>query len=279
MKLNGKKIAFLGDSITEGVGTSGCPNRFCDLIEEATGAECLNYGISGTRIAIQTRPSEPSSFDRYFSSRVDDMDTDADIIFVFGGTNDFGHGDAPFGCMEDRTPVTFYGGLHDLFVRLIERYPGKPIVIATPLHRLGETCINGECKPKEVGTLLDYVQAIRRITPSLCLICLQSPVYNRVLICCEKSICQTAFIRTMRDIVSWRRRSSPFLKHAECWGDARGARVWEHCCLIYSEHIKRCLGLVCPGAGGRQTGSTTGGQKNGWNRRFLCSMTVKRELV
>ena len=48
MKLNGKKIAFLGDSITEGVGTSGCPNRFCDLIEEATGAECLNYGISGT---------------------------------------------------------------------------------------------------------------------------------------------------------------------------------------------------------------------------------------
>lgn len=134
-----------------------------DLIEEATGAECLNYGISGTRIAIQTRPSEPSSFDRYFSSRVDDMDTDADIIFVFGGTNDFGHGDAPFGCMEDRTPVTFYGGLHDLFVRLIERYPGKPIVIATPLHRLGETCINGECKPKEVGTLLDYVQAIRRV--------------------------------------------------------------------------------------------------------------------
>ena len=163
MKLNGKKIAFLGDSITEGVGTSGCPNRFCDLIEEATGAECLNYGISGTRIAIQTRPSEPSSFDRYFSSRVDDMDTDADIIFVFGGTNDFGHGDAPFGCMEDRTPVTFYGGLHDLFVRLIERYPGKPIVIATPLHRLGETCIYGECKPKEVGTLLDYVQAIRRV--------------------------------------------------------------------------------------------------------------------
>ena len=65
--------------------------------------------------------------------------------------------------MEDRTPVTFYGGLHDLFVRLIERYPGKPIVIATPLHRLGETCINGECKPKEVGTLLDYVQAIRRV--------------------------------------------------------------------------------------------------------------------
>ncbi len=37
------------------------------------------------------------------------MDNDADIIIVFGGTNDFGNGDAPFGEMSDRTPYTFYG--------------------------------------------------------------------------------------------------------------------------------------------------------------------------
>lgn len=163
MNLAGKKINFLGDSITEGVGTSGYPKRYCDLIAIACGAECRNYGISGTRIAVQKMPSDPPSFDLYFSSRVESMDADADVIFVFGGTNDFGHGDAPFGCMEDRTPETFYGGLHDLYTRLVDRYSGKLIVIATPLHRLGENSRNGERKPNDAGSLRDYVQAIRQV--------------------------------------------------------------------------------------------------------------------
>lgn len=163
MDLRGKKINFLGDSITEGVGTSGYPRRYCDLIANTCGAECRYYGISGTRIAVQMTPSDPTSFDLYFSSRVAGMDADADVIFVFGGTNDFGHGDAPLGCMADRTPATFYGGLHDLYTRLIDRYPDKLIVIATPLHRLGEESITGEAKPAPVGSLRDYVQAIREV--------------------------------------------------------------------------------------------------------------------
>lgn len=157
MNLSGKKINFLGDSITEGAGTSGYPHRFCDLISAASGAECRNYGIGGTRIAIQKTPSEEPIFDLYFASRVDSMDADADIIFVFGGTNDYGHGDAPLGTMADRTADTFYGALHDLYRRLIERYTGKLIVIATPLHRLGE-----ENKMAN-GVLKDYVDAIREV--------------------------------------------------------------------------------------------------------------------
>lgn len=34
--------------------------------------------------------------------RVDEMDDDADIVIVFGGTNGYGHGDAPMEDFESR---------------------------------------------------------------------------------------------------------------------------------------------------------------------------------
>ena len=139
MELKGKKINFLGDSITEGVGASSPDKCFVSVFAEKTGAICRNYGIGGSRIAKQKVPSENPRHDMYFSSRVEDMDADADIIVVFGGTNDYGHGDAPIGEFTDRTPDTFYGGLHYLMSGLIEKYPEAVIVFATPLHRGGDT--------------------------------------------------------------------------------------------------------------------------------------------
>ena len=46
------------------------------------------------------------------------------MIFVFGGTNDYGHGDAPLGKQGDNDPLTFYGALYDLYQRLLKKYPG-----------------------------------------------------------------------------------------------------------------------------------------------------------
>lgn len=164
MELKGKKINFLGDSITYGAKTSGEEKRFSNLIAQRYGAICNNYGIGGTRIARQKTPSAKSYADRDFCSRVDEMDDDADIIIVFGGTNDFGNGDAPLGEMSDRTPYTFYGALHTLYTKLTEKYPGKQIVILTPLHRWNENNKRGEGgKTEDVGTLKDYVEAIRDV--------------------------------------------------------------------------------------------------------------------
>ena len=64
------------------------------------GAEVKNYGISGTRIAKQTHKSENERWDMDFLSRVDIMDENADVIVVFGGTTDFGHGDSKIGNMK-----------------------------------------------------------------------------------------------------------------------------------------------------------------------------------
>ena len=163
MELKGLKINFLGDSITEGVGTSAPEYRYVDRIAAQTGAICRNYGISGTRFARQSKPSDPASFDLDFCRRALEMDADADIVVVFGGTNDFGHSDAPFGTFDDRTPDTFCGATHTLARTLIERYPRAEIVFITPLHRLNENCPTGDNKPKPVGTLKEYVDAIRRI--------------------------------------------------------------------------------------------------------------------
>ena len=58
MELKGKKIAFLGDSITEGCGTSSIDKTFWSIIAQRTGAECFGYGIGGTRIAPQKNVPE-----------------------------------------------------------------------------------------------------------------------------------------------------------------------------------------------------------------------------
>lgn len=155
MELNGKKVNFLGDSITEGTGATPMTNGYVYQFAAMTGAEIRNYGIGGTRFSHQTTPSENPRWDKDFCSRVAEMDPDADIIVVFGGTNDFGHGDAPLGEMSDRTVWTFYGACHVLFTSLIEKYPDKPIVIMTPMHRGIELTHRIGLKP--------YVNAIREV--------------------------------------------------------------------------------------------------------------------
>lgn len=83
MELNGKKILFLGDSITEGSGTSGNEKTFCSIIAHKYGAYCVNYGIGGTRIARQSKPSTEERWNRNFCSRVLTMQNEADAVVVW----------------------------------------------------------------------------------------------------------------------------------------------------------------------------------------------------
>lgn len=157
MNLQGLKINFLGDSITEGHGTSCEAARFTDLIAAQHGAITRCYGIGGTRIARQKTPSGNPRHDLDFNGRVADMSPDADVVAVFGGTNDFGHGDAPFGTFADRTADTFCGAVHTLFTALLEKYPTATIIVLTPLHRLGEDVPN-----RHGHVLREYVEIIRQ---------------------------------------------------------------------------------------------------------------------
>ncbi len=162
MELKDLKINFLGDSITYGSGATVLENNYVNLIARE-GAVCRNYGIGGTRIARQQNPKEDHDYND-FNSRFDKMDNDADMVFVFGGTNDYGHGDAPIGEFSDRTAETFYGALHSLYTGLLTKYTESKIVIITPLHRRDEQVVRTDAYGRQyIHTLKPFVDAIREV--------------------------------------------------------------------------------------------------------------------
>lgn len=156
MELKGKKINFLGDSITEGVGVQSKEEIYLNVMKEKEQlAEARNYGIGGTRLA---RQKSVENYGPSYSARFSEMDDDADVVVVFGGTNDFGHGDAPFGTFEDRQNDTFFGACHTLMQGLIEKYPAATIVFMTPLHR----CTEDQPSVGNGLPLKAYVDAIKQ---------------------------------------------------------------------------------------------------------------------
>ena len=168
MKLKNIKANFLGDSITEGVGTSSPDKVFHALIKEKYGlAEARNYGLGGTRIARQSEIKDPDNpRDRDFIMRAEDMNPDADLIVVFGGTNDYGNGQAPLGEITDKHVFTFYGAVHTLCVNLIRKYPTSQIVFITPLHRWNEEGGLGTWKPD--GVIQHHLSAYARAIKEVC---------------------------------------------------------------------------------------------------------------
>ena len=113
-------------------------------------------GIGGTRIAPQHSISENPRWDLDFLSRIDKIDEDCDLILVFGGTNDYGHGDATIGTSKDTTEDTFWGACRILCERLITRFPKSQIVFMTPLHRVEEVKPNGK-------VLADYIEVLQTV--------------------------------------------------------------------------------------------------------------------
>lgn len=164
MELQGKKVNFLGDSITHGTGASCNENCYVSVFGRISGAEVRNYGIGGTRIARQKTPTEPVWDNGDFVMRADGMDSDADVVVVFGGTNDYGHGDAPLGSFESHDVYTFYGALRTLCEKLIAKYPKAKIVFMTPTHRCAENKLINERGIRNVATLSQYADIIKEVT-------------------------------------------------------------------------------------------------------------------
>ena len=163
MDLKGKKVVFLGDSITAGSSATKAENVFHQVMKKDLGLkEALNYGISGTRIARQSVKSETSQFDLDFNVRAEELPADADFVFVFGGTNDYGHGDAPFGKEGDDTPDTFCGAVRSLFDKLIKRYGKEKIVVMTPLRRTNDENVYGERRTVIGAPLKEFAAGIEK---------------------------------------------------------------------------------------------------------------------
>ncbi len=168
MELKNKSIIFLGDSITQGALTSAPEKVFHQIIGEKYGLKkSYNCGIGGTRIAKRTEPSNHVN-DLYYAMRVEILPGEADAVVVFGGTNDYGHGDAKIGDIQSNDVCTFYGALNKLYEKLSERYPEAKIVFMTPLERTNQTDPLGP----EKTILEDYANAIKNFCENKKIACI-----------------------------------------------------------------------------------------------------------
>lgn len=166
MNLNGKTIDFLGDSITEGVGVEDLNNRYDNRLKAMLNLKAVhNYGIGGTRIAHQITPSAEPRYDLCFCGRAYDLNREADVIVVYGGVNDWIHGDAPFGEMSDTTPASFCGAVDFLMNLLKEKYPNARLVFMTPAHACFDTLSDKQVsdrpmKRADAKPLAEYIRVI-----------------------------------------------------------------------------------------------------------------------
>ena len=142
-------INCLGDSITTYVpGVDGGMTYYKWWAQDYQ-IKYNNYGISGA--SLTANGQNP------FVYRYMNMEADADLIIVKGGTNDFGNTAA--GSMTSRADTTYAGALRVLMEGLIDMYPDKQIVFLTPIKR----CEGGQTpatKNRYGNTLNDFANTV-----------------------------------------------------------------------------------------------------------------------
>ena len=179
----GKKVSFLGDSITQN-------GEYVASYAGLTGCIADNQGISATHLAARSS-SDTNAFEKRYSK----ISTTTKMVVVFGGTNDFGHTNtAEFGAFTDGPKTgkfTYYAGLHRLFKGLYDRFMkrGIPVVVMLPIHHgteidVPEYVINSDksfsegTNPTTGKTFREYVDAIRQVAAYYSLIVLDAYSYS-----------------------------------------------------------------------------------------------------
>ena len=141
----GKKVAFLGDSMTDTqrVGTTCI---YWEYLTELLGIKPLVYGINGNQ------------WDGIYNQAVKlhvEKGADVDAILIFAGTNDYNQGIPIGGFFSEttkqvnvngnqvtrkyRTPIlndsTFCGRMNKVLSYLKANFPQQQIIVMTPIHR------------------------------------------------------------------------------------------------------------------------------------------------
>ena len=174
--LKKKKIACLGDSITEGVNANGWQwHRYIDKYFKENGVETtiVNLGIGGTSVCTSsyvTASLQP------FVNRLNTIPTDTDVIVIFGGTNDWGN-NATLGTISDTGSSSFYGAYKYMLEWLAINRPNAKILTITPLKRYfrgnSTTWTNAQTTRNNKGQLLqDYVRAVKEVSELYAIPCI-----------------------------------------------------------------------------------------------------------
>lgn len=173
--LKGKRVAFLGDSITAGANASPTTKRFSTLFCSLADCVEINLGVSGTCIANNT--ANGLSSQRFITRATQQNIGSADLIFVFGGTNDFSYdskaigphfeeqtitGGTYIGTKKKVAPTdtdTFAGALHELILQIQSVAPNAKVVFIQPLNR--GRYQSGRPTSYEINSKGNYLQDFR----------------------------------------------------------------------------------------------------------------------
>lgn len=157
MDLSNLNIHFLGDSITEGFYADTKEASYVGRFQvQYPNATIRNYGVGGSCISNTCVWNSED-----MRTRAKRMESDADLIVIYGGTNDF-HCMTPLGAPDERTPDTFFGAYNLLLDDLSVRYPSAKIVLCTILPRFDETWPERDGRVR-VAPLAAYVDIIKQI--------------------------------------------------------------------------------------------------------------------
>ncbi len=160
MELSNLTIHFLGDSITEGYYADTKETSYVGRFQtQYPNATIRNYGVGGSCVSNKCVWSSED-----MRARAKRMEPDADLIVIFGGTNDF-HCVTPLGTPEERTADTFFGAYNLLLDDILERYPNTKVVLCTILPRFDETWPerDGIVRVAPVQAYVDIIKQIGQI--------------------------------------------------------------------------------------------------------------------
>ena len=136
---------------------------YTTLVADYFKAEECNYGISGTRIAKQIKPTNNPD-DDVFMCRAVKLPRDADFTFVFGGTNDYGHGDAKLGTFNDRDDYTFHGAFHNLVAYMVGAFAKDKLCFILPIPRFNQDSPYGDgSKDEPIAPMSAYMEAEKEV--------------------------------------------------------------------------------------------------------------------
>lgn len=134
LQFEGKKIAFFGDSITQGVAShadgtlsAATKNYTISFVEMSKASSSNNLGVSGTFIC-------DSETENSIYNKVINYSGEHDIIVIAGGTNDYNFG-KPLGVFGDTEPTTFYGALKSMCEHLVVNHSDKTVIFITPINQ------------------------------------------------------------------------------------------------------------------------------------------------
>lgn len=129
----GLKMDSIGDSYTAGGNAGGVEHSYCNLLATNTGVNFLNLGVSTTTLANYVGAPVAASTNSMVARRTS-IRSDANIITIYGGTNDYTYikfTPSLLGTISDNTENTFYGALNILTNHAIAT--GAKVILITPL--------------------------------------------------------------------------------------------------------------------------------------------------